>query len=359
MNNQPSNPSRQRWSAMELTGLALVLSSLAALLFAPDSLSGLFTAITARVCPIVVDAFLTSDVGVAIVVSVIVGRVLERLGFTDALIRIFLPVMGAMGINPSVIIPSVYNILGDINASGKIAGPILVKAGATQDEIKLSIATMIQNPQSFATFAIGLVALTAFGINPLPVVLLSIFLPLIVVPFFLSRTLYRDTKAVELETLPRFTPQTPMMKVLFDSGIEGMQLLLLVIIPAVAVVFTLIGVLDFLGVWAAIEAGIGSLLSALAIEPTTGVLSVLVSPTLAVAQLPALTGIDPRLVVGGFVLANSGFPLSVVLGQVPATWAESTGLPEKDGLIAAVLGCGIRLTTAAALAYWLTPFILR
>lgn len=210
-----------------------------------------------------------------------------------------------------------------------------------------------------ATFAIGLVALTAFGINPLPVVLLSIFLPLIVVPFFLSRTLYRDTKAVELETLPRFTPQTPMMKVLFDSGIEGMQLLLLVIIPAVAVVFTLIGVLDFLGVWAAIEAGIGSLLSALAIEPTTGVLSVLVSPTLAVAQLPALTGIDPRLVVGGFVLANSGFPLSVVLGQVPATWAESTGLPEKDGLIAAVLGCGIRLTTAAALAYWLTPFILR
>ena len=88
-------------------------------------------------------------------------------------------------------------------------------------------------------------------------------------------------------------------------------------------------------------------------------LSVLVSPTLAVAQLPALTGIDPRLVVGGFVLANSGFPLSVVLGQVPATWAESTGLPEKDGLIAAVLGCGIRLATAAALAYWLTPFILR
>ena len=172
MNNQPSKPSRQRWSAMELTGLALVLSSLAALLYAPDSLSGLFTAITARVCPIVVDVFLTSDVGVAIVVSVIVGRVLERLGFTDALIRIFLPVMGTMGINPSVIIPSVYNILGDINASGKIAGPILVKAGATRDEIKLSIATMIQNPQSFATFAIGLVALTAFGINPLPVVLL-------------------------------------------------------------------------------------------------------------------------------------------------------------------------------------------
>jgi hypothetical protein len=28
----------------------------------------------------------------------------------------------------------VYNILGDINAAGRIAGPILVKAGATKDE---------------------------------------------------------------------------------------------------------------------------------------------------------------------------------------------------------------------------------
>ena len=169
------------------------------------------------------------------------------------------------------------------------------------------------------------------------------------VPFLLSRTLYRDTNAVELETLPRFTPQTPMMKVLFDSGIEGMQLLLWVIIPAVAVVFTLIGVLDFLGVWAAIEAGIGSLLlSALAIGAATGVLRCLrASPTLAVAQLPALTGIDPRLVVGGFVLANSGFPLSVVLGEVPATsgrnppacrrrtassprcWAAASGWPQR------------------------------
>ncbi len=99
------------------------------------------------------------------------------------------------------------------------------------------------------------------------------------------------------------------------------------IIPAVAVVFTLIGVLDFLGVWAAIEAGIGSLLSALAIEPTRGAQLMWRQPHLAVAQLPALTGIDPA-VGGRLVLANSGFPFGGA-GSSPATWAESTGLPER------------------------------
>ena len=77
-----------------------------------------------EVKPVVVDVFLTSEIGVAIIVSVITGRLLERLGFTDGLIRIFTPVMKWMKINPSVIIPSVYNVLGDINAEGKIAGPI-------------------------------------------------------------------------------------------------------------------------------------------------------------------------------------------------------------------------------------------
>ena len=86
---------------------------------------------------------------------------------------------------------------------------------------------MIQNPQSFATFVLSLIALSVFKINSLPLVLLSIFLPLIVVPFILSKTLYKNTKEVELQELPRFTPNTPVMKVLFDSGIEGMQLLFL------------------------------------------------------------------------------------------------------------------------------------
>ncbi|MDO5009710.1 MAG: hypothetical protein Q4E31_02700 [Intestinibacter bartlettii] len=350
---------RKKWAKIEIVGLILVISSFLALVFSPDSLSNLFNCITAQVFPIVVDVFLTSDVGIAIVVSVIVGRILERFGFTDALIRIFLPIMKAMNINPSVVIPSIYNILGDINASGKVAGPVLVKANATKSEQKIAVATMIQNPQSFATFVLGLITLSVFKINSLPVVLLSIFVPLIVVPFILSKTIYRNTKGVELEELPRFTPDTPIMKVLFDSGIEGMHLLLLVIIPAVAVVFSLIGVLDFIGIWAPIQQYMGSVLAFLGVEPSSGIVTFLVSPTLAMSQVADLVGsVDPRLVVGGFVLANSGLPISVILGQVPVTWAESTDLSEKEALKAAILGCLIRIITATLLAYALTPFIV-
>ena len=218
---------------------------------------------------------------------------------------------------------------------------------------------MIQNPQSFATFVLGIITLSVFKINSLPIVIISIFLPLIIVPFILSKTVYRNTKGVELEELPRFTPDTPIMKVLFDSGAEGMHLLLLVIIPAVAVVFSIIGVLDFLGIWSQIQYYMGAILSVLGIEPSSGIVSFLVSPTLAMSQVSDLVGqIDPRLVVGGFVLANSGLPLSVILGQVPVTWAESTGLTEKEALNAAVLGCLIRVVTATILAYALTPFIV-
>lgn len=351
--------SRKKWSKIEIVGLVLVISSLLALVFSPDSLSNLFNSITQQVFPVVIGVFLTSDVGIAIVVSVIVGRILERFGFTDALIRVFLPIMKKLNINPSVVIPSIYNILGDINASGKVAGPVLVKAKATKAEQKIAIATMIQNPQSFATFVLGLIALSAFKINSLPLVLLSIFLPLIIVPFILSKTIYRNTKAVELQELPRFTPNTPIMKVLFDSGIEGMHLLLLVIMPAVAVVFSIIGVLDFIGIWSFIQSCMGSILSFLGVEPSSGIVTFLVSPTLAMSQIADLVGqIDPRLVVGGFVLANSGLPLSVILGQVPATWAESTDLTEKEAMMAGILGCVIRLITAALLAYALTPFIV-
>ncbi|WP_313237822.1 hypothetical protein [Sporosarcina ureae] len=78
-------------------------------------------------------------------------------------------------INPSVMIPSVYNSLGDINAAGKISGPILVKAKATKDEQNIAIATMIQSPQSFATLVLGLIALSIFGIHAFPSVVFLIF----------------------------------------------------------------------------------------------------------------------------------------------------------------------------------------
>ena len=216
-----TSQSRSKWHMWEVIGVILVFSSLVLLLFAPNSLSQLFDTMIKEVKPVVVDVFLTSEIGVAIIVSVITGRLLERLGFTDRLIRIFTPVMKWMKINPSVIIPSVYNVLGDINAAGKIAGPILVKANATKAEQKMAVATMIQSPQSFATFVLGLIALTAFNINAFPLVILSIFVPIILVPFILSKTIYRDTRKVELVDLPRFTPNTRFLQTIFASAKEG------------------------------------------------------------------------------------------------------------------------------------------
>ncbi|MEH7177528.1 hypothetical protein [Neobacillus vireti] len=354
-----SKSPRSKWHHFEVIGILLVFGSLILLLFAPNSLSALFDTIIKEVKPIVVDIFLTSEVGIAIIVSVIVGRILERLGFTDGLIRLFVPIMKWFRINPAVIIPSVYNILGDINAAGKISGPILVKANATKAEQKIAVATMIQSPQSFATFVLGLIALSAFNINAFPLVILSIFVPIIVVPFLLSRTIYRDTKKVELEDLPRFTPTTKFLQTIFSSAKEGVELLFLIIIPAVAAVFFFIGALKFIGVWSVIESNLSTVLTFLSIEPATGIVSILAAPTLAVAQLADLAStIDPRLVVGSFVLANSGLPLSVIFGQVPATWAETSSLNERETLEAAIIGMILRFITACVLGYFLTPFLV-
>src|SRR5699024_7273682 len=125
---------RSKWHLYEKIGVLIVFGSLLLLFLAPDSLSELFDTIIKEVKPVVVDTFLTSEVGIAVIVSVIVGRLLERLGFTDGLIRLMVPILQLFKINPAVVIPSAYNILGDINAAGKIAAPILIKAKATKAE---------------------------------------------------------------------------------------------------------------------------------------------------------------------------------------------------------------------------------
>src|SRR5699024_8838139 len=155
----------------------------------------------------------------------------------------------------------------------------LVDAKATKDEQKIAVATMIQSPQSFVTFVIGLMALKKFNINAFPIILSSIFLPLIIIPYLLKLTMYRNTKKMNLEELPRFTPDKPFFQTLFDSAAEGTELLLLVIIPAAAAIFTIIGALDYFGIWVYIESGFSSLLKFLYIEPTTGILSIFVAPT--------------------------------------------------------------------------------
>ncbi|WLR51459.1 hypothetical protein LC040_00715 [Bacillus tianshenii] len=350
---------KKPWTKIEIFGLVLVVASILTLLISPTTLSGLFNSVIDKVFPVIVDVFLTGQVGIAIIVSVIIGRSLERLGFTDALVRVFVPITKMMKINSTVIIPSIYNILGDINAAGKIAGPILVRAKATKAEQKIAIATMVQSQQSFSTFMLGLVALTTVGANAFIVVMIAVFSPLFIVPFILSKTIYRDVKPVDFKALPTFTPSTRPLPTLFNAAREGAELLFLLIIPAVAAIFTIIGILEFAGVWSYIESGLSSALFALGIDPKTGILSILASPTLAMGTLAETAAeIDPRLVVGSFVLASSGLPASSVFGQIPVIWANYSDLNEKEAMGAAVLGICMRIVTAFLIVYLLTPILL-
>lgn len=346
-------------AGIEILGLVLVALSLLALILKPEFIAGLFEAMVDKAFPVIVKVFLTGKVGVAIICSVIIGRVLERCGFTDALMRVFVPLARVIGVNPAVVIPSVYNILGDINAAGRIAGPILVKAGATKDEQKIAVATMVQSQQSFSTFMFGLVALTAVGAKAYLVVLLAVVAPVILVPWLLKMTLWRDARPVRAEDLPRFTPTTAPLPTLFGAAKEGAELLFLLIIPAVGAVFAVIGALEYVGVWQGIESGLTSLLTYLSIDPKSGMVSLLASPTLAMAQLKdAAASLPPALVIGSFVLAASGLPFSVIFGQIPTIWAGCTQLSEREAMGAAVLGAVMRLLTAGAIALFLAPFLV-
>jgi hypothetical protein len=344
---------------IEVTGMILVGLSLLGLIFNPGFISGIFDAMLNKAFPIMVQVFLTGKVGVAIIISVLIGRILERCGFTDALMRLLLPVTRLLKINSAVLVPAVYNILGDINAAGRIAGPILVKAGATKDEQKIAVCTMVQSQQSFSTFMFCIIALTAIQAKVFVIILISVFAPLLIVPALLKLTLWRDTKAVALEDMPSFTPTTGILPTIFGAAREGAELLFLLIIPAVGVIFALIGAMDYIGLWKPIESGLSSLLSALSIDPKSGIVTILASPTLATAQLKDVaTTLSPQLVIGSVVLAASGFPLSVIFGQIPAIWSDATDLTHLEAMGAAVLGAVMRLLTAGFVATVLTRFLL-
>jgi hypothetical protein len=342
----PSRP----WSRIELVGLVILIGSAVMLFVNPKALGDFFDAAINEARPIIVDVFLTGYVGFAIIASVIAGRLLERLGMTDALLRIFVPILSRMGVNPTVVAPGVYNIIGDINASGIIAGPVTKKSGATIHEQKIAVATMVQVQQSLATFILGIVAVTAVGVWAFPVVLLAVFAPLVVVPFVLSKTIYRDVRPVKITELPRFTPTGNLLEVLYDSAQEGVRLLLLVIIPAAGAFYALVGALKYLGIWQPFESAVSSVLSFALIDPVSGIQSIFVAPTLAMATLLESTGVPATHVVGSFVLASSGLPLSVIFGQIPLVWSEASDLSKTQAIEAAVVGMVLRVLTAVGIA---------
>ena len=349
---EKKNKAEKKAEMWTRVGIVLVLAALITLIFFPQTLSDGFNAMVTRAHPVVIKTGILSTMSVSIIISVIIGRLLERLGFTDALMRIFLPWCKKIKINPAVLIPSIYNILGDINASGKIAGPILQKSNATKDEKKIAICTMMQSQQSFSTFMIGMGCLTMCGAKVFGVVALAVILPLIIVPALLRLTIWRDCKAVDIKDLPHFTPtDKSILNTLFAAGQEGAHILFMLIIPAFAVVFGIIGVLDYAGIWQPFSDACTAVLTFLNIDPESGLTSILSSPTLAMTNLKDVAAsLDPRLVIGSFVLAASGFPFSVIFGQVPIIWSESTDLTPGEAMRAALLGAVLRLLTAGFIA---------
>jgi hypothetical protein len=349
----------RRMETIEWVGLSLLFLSLVILFVKPAIIGGIFDAMVGRVVPIVVKVYLTGTLGSAIILSVMTGRILERLGFTDALVRVFTPLAKLIRITPLVIVPAIYNILGDINASGRITAPSLKKAGATKDEQKIAIATMCQGNQSFSTFMLGLLAFTKGGIWAFPIIVVGLFLPVILVPFILSKTIYRNVKYKDISEMPRFTPNTPAIPTIFNGAREGAELLFLLLIPASAVVFALIGALEFVGLWKPIEAAISSFLSALSIDPTTGLQSILVSPTLAMNTLvETISKVPPRMAIGSFILGASGFPLQIPLAQIPAVWSQNSDLTAGEAMQASIVGMIIRIISAFILAWVLTPLVV-
>lgn len=58
-------------------------------------------------------------------------------------------------------------------------------------------------------------------------------------------------------------------------------------LPAFAVVFGLIGLLNYVGIWQYVNDFLVAAMTALNINPETGILSIMASPTLAMSNLQA------------------------------------------------------------------------
>ena len=109
------NGGKRKIELIEYVGLFLVAFSFLMLVVNPGGIGNLFNNMFNHAAPIIIKVYITGSIGIAIIISVTMGRLLERLGFTDALMRIFVPLMKVIGVNAAVAVPSVYNILGDIN----------------------------------------------------------------------------------------------------------------------------------------------------------------------------------------------------------------------------------------------------
>ena len=342
-------------------GLVVLVVFLAALLFIPDQVSGLFDAMSQRALNTVVSNWIVGATGVATIIAVMTGRILERLGMTDALIHLFRPISKLLNINPTFMIGGVYNFLGDANAAGKISAPIMRKANATEDEIKIAVATMFQFPPTFASFMLGISLLSVAGVNAFVVLIFSVFLPLFLCPLLLRFTIYRKCRYVEVNDIPSFTPTTNAMDTIFGSAIEGAHTLYLNIVPVACAMFAIIATLEYFNVWPYIQEALYALCRLCSIDPESGVMNMIVAATVGFPELTQriLDGeiISKGVVVATFMLGTSSFPITLPLAILPRLWSEATGVKQSKLLLACIVGIAFRFASCAVVGHLIAPLI--
>lgn len=93
------NGGKRKIELIEYVGLFLVAFSFLMLVVNPGGIGNLFNNMFNHAAPIIIKVYITGSIGIAIIISVTMGRLLERLGFTDALMRIFVPLMKVICVN--------------------------------------------------------------------------------------------------------------------------------------------------------------------------------------------------------------------------------------------------------------------
>ncbi len=353
--------SGRTWNGISILGVALFLAFMLALLLIPEHVAGLFTAMAEKAFKNGFNIYLLSSVGAGIVVSVVIGRLLERGGVTDGLVKLFTPIAKLLKINPTTLVPGIYNFLGDVNAAGRITAPILQNAGATRDEKKIAIATMLQLPPAFGAFLYGIKLLAVGQINAFIVVVLGCLVPLFLVPLVLRFTIYRNCQYKDvMKEIPSFTPKGKnVVDTVFEGAIEGADVLIRLILPTTCAIFAVVAALEYFSVWPYIEKTFMALLSLCNIEPTTGMRTLLISG--AVGQ-PALiqmieegTAVAPSMIVSSMLFGSACMQFVLPLCQVPIVWKKGTDLSFGQALQACLVSWVLRMAWIALVGYVIAP----
>lgn len=354
--------SKRGWTKASIIGICVFALFMAALLFAPGHVAGVFTLMAEESFANVFQTYILGYIGASIVVAVMVGRLLERAGVTDGLVKLFTPLSRLLKMNPTVLVPAIYNFLGDVNAACKITAPILQRANTTRDEKRIAIVTLMQYPPSFGCFLFGISCLALAGVNAFLIIVISYIIPLFLFPLILKSTIYRDCayKNVD-EEIPTFTPTNSVVNVIFDGVIEGADVLFRIIVPTACAIFAGIAFLKYFSVWQYIEAVIVWVLELCNIESSTGIFSILVSGALSLPKLMELmqtVSLSPSVVVSSVMLGSACSQLVLPLSNIPIMWQKNSDLTFGEVVRSALLGTVMRLAWCAITGYLLVPLFM-